>query len=79
MLTVARYRALDELRRRRFELSLDHDSLTELADARLQAADAATDDTTFLALQGCLEEISPQQRDSILQAFYHGRKIRMGL
>ena len=73
MLTVARYRALDVLRRRRFELSLDHDSLTELADARLQATDAETDDTTFLALQGCLEEISPQQRDSILQAFYHGQ------
>lgn len=72
MLTVARYRALDVLRRRRFEFSMDHESLTLLAEQQTHANESETDDTTFLALQGCLEEISPQQRDSILQAYYHG-------
>ena len=72
MLTVARYRALDVLRRRRFEIPMDHDSLTTLADQQIPLTQLQTDDAIFLALQGCLDEISPQQRDSILQAFYHG-------
>ncbi len=72
MLTVARYRALDVLRRRRFEMTLDHERLTALADQHMQMSDTDADATTFLALHGCLEEITPQQRDSILQAFYHG-------
>lgn len=72
MLTVARYRALDVLRRRRFEYAMDHETLTELADLQLSAQPAAVDDETFLALQGCLDEITPQQRESILHAYYHG-------
>lgn len=72
MLTVARYRALDVLRRRRFEFSMDHENLTTLAEQQSSMHDSESDDATFMALQGCLEEISPQQRDSILQAYYHG-------
>lgn len=72
MLTVARYRALDVLRRRRFEVSMDHDSLQSLVEQQPSSMDNSNDETTFLALQGCLDEISPQQRQSILQAYYHG-------
>lgn len=72
MLTVARYRALDVLRRRRFEVSMDQDSLMLLAEQQIHLDELESDDATFLALQGCLEEITPQQRDSILHAYYHG-------
>jgi len=69
MLTVARYRAIDLLRRRRFEFSMDQDQLMLLAE---KLAPEADDESVFLALQACLNEISQQQRESILHAFYHG-------
>lgn len=72
MLTLARYRALDVLRRRRHEVSMDHDSLTTLTDQQMEQHEPPSDETTFLALQGCLEEIRPEQRDSIMKAYYQG-------
>lgn len=72
MLTIARYRALDVLRRQRFEYATDHDTLIALADELPSPRENGWDDETFLALQGCLEEINSQQRESILRAYYHG-------
>lgn len=76
MLTITRYRALDVLRRRRFEFSTDHETLVALAENAFfengANDDTHNDDTHFLALQGCLEQITPQQRQSILHAYYEG-------
>lgn len=72
MLTLARYRALDLLRHRRFETALDPTTLVELAERQTPDVSEGLDNTTFLALQGCLDEISTEQRESILHAYYHG-------
>lgn len=71
MLTIARYRALDALRRRRFEIYTDDDSLIALAEAHV-ADEPVQDETSFLALQGCLDQITEQQRESLLRAYYEG-------
>ena len=69
MLTIARYRALDVLRTRKRNVGKDE---REIADERpgpyelsLQAADAK-------ALNGCIEELSEEQRSSILMCYYRG-------
>lgn len=71
MLTIARYRALDALRRRRFEVYTDDDTLISLAEAQV-SDEPDKDETSFLALQGCLEQITEQQRVSLLRAYYEG-------
>lgn len=68
MLTIARYLALDMIRRRKRTTAMDGDTPDERSgpyELSLQAANAQ-------ALKGCIEELSEQQRSSILMCYYRG-------
>ncbi len=68
MMTIARYQCIDMLRKNHGNtLSIDdmHDDLSELVDAE-------HGDDGGLALDGCMQQLSAEQRSSILMSFYYG-------
>lgn len=69
MLTIARYLALDSLRSRKRTGAANQDDIPDDRpgpyEFSLQAADAR-------ALNGCIEELSEEQRSSILMCYYRG-------
>ncbi|MAL99613.1 sigma-70 family RNA polymerase sigma factor [Hydrocarboniclastica marina] len=69
MQTIARYKALDTLRaRRRTAGTQSH----EIADARPGPFELSLQDADAQALNGCIEELSDDQRSSILMCYYKG-------
>lgn len=76
VLTIARYRAFDILRRTRRETALDPDSLIGLSDADAAAGHDGEDTPRSLAeyrrLRQCLDGLSEQQRSSVVLAYFGG-------
>lgn len=69
MLTIARYLALDVLRARRSTISSEEH---EVADGRPGPYELSLRDGDARALNGCIEELSDEQRSSILMCYYRG-------
>ena len=72
MTTLSRNKAIDRLRRRREEVLDDPTRLEEAADARPTPAAQAEASEEYRRLQRCMEELEPQQRDSVREAFFTG-------
>ncbi|WP_111493227.1 MULTISPECIES: RNA polymerase sigma factor [Marinobacter] len=72
MLTIARYRTLDLIRARKVRQTAGDDRLEQVADDSANPLDASLQADGAAALQGCLEELSEDQRDSILLSYYRG-------
>lgn len=76
LLSIARYRALDALRRRRPEAAMPEDpnrAATLLEDVVASGpSEEAEQLQTLDAVQTCLTTLSPEQRKSILLAYYEG-------
>jgi RNA polymerase sigma factor (sigma-70 family) len=72
LITLSRNKSIDRLRQHREEL-LDHPSRLDEAvdDQPTPAADAETSQE-YRRLQLCLDELEPQQRDSVREAFFTG-------
>lgn len=78
LMTIARYRALDLIRRQRPEVSLDEEG----ADAEAGADDdrvvdpgplaASMTRESITALDECLQTLQQMQRQSVLMAYYEG-------
>ena len=78
LMTIARYRALDLIRMKRPEFS-DSDLESEDGQSVEQAADPSEDPARRAAeqeglgmLERCMKGLEPEQRDSVLLAFYEG-------
>ncbi len=72
MTTIARYRALDLLRRRKHEVPLEDEMLLdgdEERDGLLQQLEATEDG---VALAECMKQLSQQQRNCIYLAYFEG-------
>lgn len=79
LMSIARYRALDLIRRRRPEVSLDDDEGNErdipddVHDNGPQGPlEASMTGQSLDALDRCLDALQPQQRESLLLAYYEG-------
>jgi RNA polymerase sigma-70 factor (ECF subfamily) len=80
LMSIARYRALDLIRRQRPEVSLDdEESGIDLDTFQSEAAEASPDPLqasisgeSLAALNECLEILQDQQRRSVLLAYYEG-------
>ncbi|MGB0954384.1 MAG: sigma-70 family RNA polymerase sigma factor [Panacagrimonas sp.] len=78
LLSIARYRALDQLRARRPETAWpENDSETDglspaLRDASADPSAAAVDLERMSKLAACMDELSGDQRNSVLLAYYQG-------
>jgi len=72
MCSIARYRALDQLRRRKYRENaqnpLDEEGLADAVDGN--SAQARTDDGAVL--QRCLERLKPEARSCVVLAFCEG-------
>jgi RNA polymerase sigma factor (sigma-70 family) len=72
MVTLSRNKAIDRLRQRRPELLDDPKNLEDSVDQRpTPAADAETSQE-YRRLQKCLDELDPQRRSSVREAFFSG-------
>jgi RNA polymerase sigma factor (sigma-70 family) len=72
LITLSRNKAIDRLRQHREELLDDPSRLDETVDDQpTPAADAETSQE-YRRLQLCLDELEPQQRDSVREAFFTG-------
>jgi RNA polymerase sigma factor (sigma-70 family) len=72
LITLSRNKAIDRLRQHREELLDDPSRLNEAVDNEpTPAADAETRQE-YQRLQHCLDELEPQQRDSVREAFFTG-------
>jgi RNA polymerase sigma-70 factor (ECF subfamily) len=72
LITLSRNKAIDRLRQHREELLDDPSRLDEAVDGQpTPAADAETRQE-YQRLQHCLDELEPQQRDSVREAFFTG-------
>ena len=72
LITLSRNKAIDRLRQHREELLDDPSRLNEAVDDEpTPAADAETRQE-YQRLQHCLDELEPQQRDSVREAFFTG-------
>jgi RNA polymerase sigma factor (sigma-70 family) len=72
LITLSRNKAIDRLRQHREELLDDPSRLNEAVDDQpTPAADAETSQE-YRRLQLCLDELEPQQRDSVREAFFTG-------
>lgn len=72
--TIARYRALDLLRRRRHDGTAydDADGESEVEDASLGPEDEALQSEGLENLDECMQLLAGEQRDIVLMAYYHG-------
>lgn len=74
--SIARYRALDMLRRKRPEVALpeEPDMIATLLedDQSLSPAEENENQQSLDAIRDCLSTLAPQQRDSVLLAYYEG-------
>jgi len=76
LLSIARYRALDMLRRKRPEVAMPEEPdmvATLLEDQQsLSHSEENENQQSLDAIQVCLKTLQPQQRDSVLLAYYEG-------
>ncbi len=76
LLSIARYRALDLLRRKRPEVAMPEEPdmvATLLEDQQALSPVEENENLQSLdAIQVCLKTLQPQQRDSVLLAYYEG-------
>ena len=76
LLSIARYRALDMLRRKRPEVAMPEEPdmvATLLEDQQsLSPSEENENQQSLDAIQVCLKSLQPQQRDSVLLAYYEG-------
>lgn len=75
LMSIARYRALDALRRRRPEVSISDEPQAGFYGlaAGVQDPDVRSEELEALrALQTCLEELQDMQRECVLLAYYEG-------
>ena len=72
MMTIARYRTLDLMRSRKSRATEGDDYLDNVEDQREGPLDHSLRDAGAKELTGCLEELSDDQRDSILLSYYRG-------
>ena len=76
LLSIARYRALDLLRRKRPEVAMPEEPdmmATLLEDEQaLSPLEENENQQSLDAIQVCLKTLQPQQRDSVLLAYYEG-------
>jgi RNA polymerase sigma factor (sigma-70 family) len=72
LVTLSRNKAIDRLRQRREERLDDPSKLEETIDAQQTPAASAEASQEYRRLQHCLEQLEPQQRDSVREAFFTG-------
>ncbi|MDX1636303.1 MAG: sigma-70 family RNA polymerase sigma factor [Marinobacter sp.] len=72
MMTIARYRTLDLMRARKVRQGAGEEALETVADGREGPLDVSLRMDGSAALTGCLDELSPSQRDTILLSYYRG-------
>lgn len=70
MLSIARYRTLDLIRARKVRQGVGEAAPEALQDERPGPLDESLMMSGAAALNGCLEELSDSQRDSILLSYY---------
>jgi len=72
LITLARNKAIDRLRQHREVLMDDPSQLEQAVDDQPTPADGAQTSQEYQRLQSCLNELEPQQRDSVREAFFTG-------
>jgi RNA polymerase sigma factor (sigma-70 family) len=72
LITLSRNKAIDRLRQHREELLGDPSRLNEMVDEQPTPAAGAESGQEYQRLQNCLDELEPQQRDSVREAFFTG-------
>jgi RNA polymerase sigma factor (sigma-70 family) len=72
LVTLSRNKAIDRLRQHREELLGDPSGLNEIVDEQPTPAADAESSQEYQRLQHCLDELEPQQRDSVREAFFTG-------
>jgi len=72
MTAIVRNRSLDVLRRPREEADVDEVLTSTLVDESASPQREAEDRGEAHSVRHCLEELEPEQRQSIALAFYHG-------
>jgi RNA polymerase sigma factor (sigma-70 family) len=72
LITLSRNKAIDRLRQHREELLDDPSRLDEAVDEQPTPATDAETSQEYRRLQRCLDELEPQQRDSVREAFFTG-------
>jgi RNA polymerase sigma factor (sigma-70 family) len=72
LITLSRNKAIDRLRQHREELLDDPSRLDEAVDEQPTPAADAEASQEYRRLQHCLDELEPQQRDSVREAFFTG-------
>lgn len=72
MMTIARYRALDLIRHTKARGVQSDDELEHLADQRFGPLEQSLSTASSKALDGCLDELSLDQRNTILLSYYRG-------
>ena len=72
LITLSRNKAIDRLRQHREELLGDPSRLNEIVDEQPTPAADAESSQEYQRLQHCLDELEPQQRDSVREAFFTG-------
>jgi len=72
LVTLSRNKAIDRLRQHREELLGDPSRLNEIVDEQPTPAADAESSQEYQRLQHCLDELEPQQRDSVREAFFTG-------
>jgi RNA polymerase sigma factor (sigma-70 family) len=70
--TLSRNKAIDRLRQHREELLDDPSKLEETADVQPTPAASAEASQEYRRLQHCLDQLEPQHRDSVREAFFTG-------
>jgi RNA polymerase sigma factor (sigma-70 family) len=72
LITLSRNKAIDRLRQHREELLDDASKLEETVDEQPTPAARAEASQEYRRLQHCLDQLEPQQRDSVREAFFTG-------
>ena len=72
LITLSRNKAIDRLRQHREELLDDPSRLDEAVDEQPTPATDAETSQEYRRLQRCLDELEPQQRDAVREAFFTG-------
>jgi RNA polymerase sigma factor (sigma-70 family) len=72
LITLSRYKAIDRLRQHREERLEDPSTLSAAIEERLTPPVEAEVSQEYQRLQQCLEELDPQQRESVREAFFTG-------
>ncbi len=72
LISLSRNKVIDRLRQRRQETSESAETLEQLADEGPSPATSAENSEEYARLLHCLEQLEPQQRRSVREAFFSG-------